>query len=630
MSSHNFTKPTKKNSHIIDNENIRITKINIDSMHRNQESKNILDTQVFNLSSDPITIINNSINESEMIISHPGHDFSPGDNIIIQGAKSTSISLSNAITFIGNSPYARIQHKNHDLDFTTINDIYIYISGFIGNRNNNTEYYNIPINKINNLHKIYFIKSENEIHNNDYYYIHMDNVIADFSKVYDVTALNIVFTGINGINLNLINANYPLSIDQVQGYHIINSVSDDTYTIQLQINNNINIYNKGGDNVWITKVIEFIEGYENNNYYIIPLKKTFNNITKIKLISTEFPNTEKVIKSIPESKKNNMFYWKLENDGSTIYSVEMESGNYSIDLLENNLSTKIELLNRDTLRIINKNNAVYSYYEKHQCTITIEPRTDIFSIRFYSTIFYPRAITYKANTSFTDNIGRLIITHPNHRLEIDNIITIINALTTDSIPSDVVNNSFLIERVIDENTYQLKLPKYNVSSTNIETTNGGDSMGIRYPIKAQILMDKPDTIGKLIGYRNVGKSNAISNYNYLNTNKDVYQNDFTIDNQYTNNTINLSGNNYILMTCPLFTDSYNSGITDNIFAKILLADDPGTIIYNQYVQLGENFNPPLNQVSEWEVAFYDVDDELYNFGNLDHSYTLEIHEKLIN
>ena len=40
--------------------------------------------------------------------------------------------------------------------------------------------------------------------------------------------------------------------------------------------------------------------------------------------------------------------------------------------------------------------------------------------------------------------------------------------------------------------------------------------------------------------------------------------------------------------------------------------------------------PPLPELSEWEVSFYDADDELYNFGNLNHSYTLEIHELIQN
>jgi len=608
--------------------NTKITKVNIDSMHRIQESKNIIDTKVFTLSNNPITIIYNTLNDSEMIVKLPNHTFSAGDNIVIQGTQSTSINLAEAMTFIANSSYVRIDHKGHGLDFLTVNDIYISITGFIGDTNNNTEYYNIPVNKINKRHKIYFTKAVKEIQNNDYYYINMENIVANFSNVYDLTSINIVFTGLNGIDLNLINANFPLSVDQVQGYHVIQSVSDDTFTISLEIYNNISIYDVGGDNMWTAKILDFTEGYEYNNYYKIPFKKTFNNVTKIKLISTEFPNTEKIIKSIPESKKNNSFYWKLETDGSAIYSIDLEPGNYSTNLLLSNLKVAIESTYRDTLRVVNKNNSIYSYHEYNLCTITIEPRLDLFTISFYAVLYYSKALTYKSSETFTDGMGRLIVTHPNHHLTSDNMVTIIGALNTDGIPANILNNEFQIEKILDESTYQIKLPKYN-ALTDLTTSNGGDSIAIRFPIKSQILFDRQDTIGNLIGYRNVGKSNAISNYSFTNTNKDIYENDYILDDRYTNNTINLSGNNYILMTCPLVNDSYNSGTVNNLFAKLLLSDDPGTILYNQFCQLGGDFNPPLKNVSEWEVAFYDVDDELCSFGNLNHSYTLEIHEQIL-
>ena len=640
MSSYNLSKSLdnsktskrrseKKEAHNDIKQIVRRSKYNIDSRHRNYESKNILDNRVNQLSLNPITIINRNENESEMIIYHPNHDYDIGDNIVIQGIKSASINLSLGITFIANSSYAKIEHKNHGLDSSTTNDIHINITGFIGNTNNGTQYNNIPINKINGLHKVYFVRNDRDIENNNHYYIFMENVIANFSSVYDLTSINITFDNINGIKLNLLNANYPLSIDQVQGYHVINSVADDTYSVQLEINNNISIYEKGGDSVWTARVIEFIEGYSNNNYYKIPLKKTFNNVSRIKLISTEFPNTEKPIKSIPESKRNNMFRWKLEDDGDTIYSIELEPGNYSIELLEKSIFNAIESTFRDTIRIVNSNLTDYRYYDYHQCTVDIEPRTDTFSLEFYTTIFYPKALTYKRPSEYTDNTGRFIVTHPNHRLQVGSIITIVSATNTDSVPQEVINSTFNIEKIINENTYQIKLPLYNISTSNTDVTNGGDAMGIRFPIKSQLLFDSRDTIGPLIGFRNTGKSNAITNYSYKNTNKDVYQNDVVLnEDEYPNNSINLSGDSYITMITPIVKDSYNSGEKDNVFAKLLLSDEPGTVIYNQFVQLGEHFDPPIENLSSWEVGFFDPNDEPYDFGDINHSYTLEIHELL--
>ncbi len=628
-------KNIKPQDEIVQNQrqNIRITRINVDSRHRNLESKNILDSQIYYLGSNPISIApqNDTNSISDIIVTHPGHSFQVNDNIVIQGVQAKKVVLENSITFIANSSYARINHKAHGINFDSINSIYVEISNFIGNINGGTDYNNIPINEINGLQKIYPIMNPTEIKNNDYYYINMGSIISNFSETYSLTSLVLTFRDLNGVNLNLINANFPINIFQLAGFQTITAVTSTTYRIRLNINNNIPIINVGGDKIWVAKVNDFIEGYIDNNFYKVSLKKTFYDVFKVKLISTEFPNTEKVVKSLPQGKKNNAFYWKLQSDGNTVYSVELDPGNYSISLLQTSLQYAIQGVKRPNLSIINANTTEYSYYENNICTVTIEPKTDTFGIEFFSTIFVAKAITFKSGTNYADQTGRLILNHPNHRLIEGKTITIINATATDSIPQEVINNTFSIEKIIDENTYQVKLPKYNIAASNVAITNGGDAMGITFPIKAQLLFDQMDTIGGLIGYRNVGKPYSVTNFSYSNKNTDLYQND-TIDNLsvYTNNSINLSGDNYILMCSPLFKNSYNTGLVDNVFAKLLLAGDPGTILYNQYIQLGETFETPISSFSQWEVSFFDAMGNLYNFGNLEHSYTLEIYELIAN
>ena len=610
-----------------ENKNIRISRININSRHRNLESKNILDTQIYYLNSDPINIISKSLQNSELEIIHLNHPFKINDNIVIQGVQTKNITLDNGITFLENNSYVKINHKNHNINFNTNNDMYIEINNFIGDSFNNTEFNNIPINIINGLKKIYSTISKLEIPSNDYYYINTGTTVAKNNITYSLSSIIIIFKDINGINLNLINSNYPININQIYGFQTISKITKNSYTIKLNTNNNISIYGCGGNSVWVSKIIDYIEGYPQNNYYKIALKKTFYNVFKIKLISTEFPNTEKVIKSIPENKKNNAFYWKLRQDGDELYSIELDPGNYSIELLKNKLKEKIELVKRDTLIIKNNNNS-YLYDEYNKCNIIIEPNIDLFSIAFFQTIYIKNAIIFKDSSIYSDSSNRLIINHPYHRLEIGNIITIINAVSTNNIPESIINNSFTIEQIIDNDTYQVKLPKYIPLSNNI-TTNGGDKMGIIYPIKSQLYFDKLDTIGNLIGFRNVGQPNSITKLSFINSNTDLYEYDIiNSSTSYLNNSINLSGDNYILMTSPIFKESYNTGLVDNIFAKLLLSGDPGSILFNQFVQLGDIFTIPISSLSEWEVSFYDSSDNLYNFGNVEHSYTLEIYEEI--
>jgi hypothetical protein len=602
---------------------LRVSRINIDSRHRNLESKNILDTQIYYLENSPIDIV-----QEKIIINHKKHPYQVNDNIILQGVKTQNITLENGLSFITNSSYIRINHKNHNLNFNTINTMNIEITNFIGDSLNNTDFNNIAINSINGIHKIYATLSTYEIPSNDYYYINISPIISKVNITYTLSSIIIIFKDINGINLNLLNANYPSNNDQIYGFHSISTITTDSYTINLNINNNINIYGCGGNSIWVAKIIDYIEGYPQNNYYKIGLKKTFYNVSKIKLISTEFPNTEKVVKSIPENKKNNAFYWKLRHDGDEIFSIELDPGNYSIDLLKTKLKQKIELVKRNTLVITNNNIKKYSYYEYTICDIIIEPEIDFFSIQFFTKIFIPDAIQYKDESLFDDLISRLIINHPNNRLSIGDKITISDAISTDGIPIENLNTTFTLEKIIDENTYQVKLSKYKKLTTTF-VTNGGNTMSIIFPTKSQLLFDRLDTIGDLIGFHNVGQYNSITNYSLINANTDLYYSEvLNNSNKYLNNSFNLSGDNYILMTSPIFKESYNTGLVDNIFAKLLLTSDPGSILYNQYIQLGEKFPVPIPSFSEWEVSFYDTLNNLYNFGNLEHSYTLEIYEEI--
>lgn len=609
--------------------NIRISRINVDSRHRNTESKNILDSQIYYLQPNVIDIVSNTVNDTDIIIYQTNHGYQVNDNIVIQGVKSKIVSLDNSITFIENSSYARINHPNHGINFNTINTMNIEIINFIGSTNNNTDYYNIPINQINGLQQIYPTMSSTEIFNNNYYYILMGSIISNFSNTYNLSSIIITFQDINGINLNLINANYPTSINQLNGFQTIYYTDTNSYKIKLNINNNISIYSCGGDSIWIARVNDFTEGYINNNFYKIALKKTFYNVSKIRLISTEFPNTEKVIKTIPQNKQNNMFYWKLQSDGDTLYSIALSAGNYNITGLRSTMQTLIGQVSRPTLSIINSNVSTYSYNTFNNCIITLQGETDTFNIQFLTTIFIPLAITYKASSNYSDNNNRLIINHPNHRLIANMTITIINGISTDGIPQSVINNLFQIEKIIDANTYQVILPKYNIAASNNTITNGGAAMGIIFPVMSQLYFNTSDTIGNLIGYRNVGQPYSITKFNYTNANTDLYQSDILNNlSRYSNNSINLSGDNYILMTSPIFKEVYNTGLVDNIFAKLLLSGDPGSVLYNQFIQLAETFTNPIASFSEWEVYFYDASGDLYDFGNLEHSYTLEIYENI--
>ena len=93
-------------------------------------------------------------------------------------------------------------------------------------------------------------------------------------------------------------------------------------------------------------------------------------------------------------------------------------------------------------------------------------------------------------------------------------------------------------------------------------------------MQSRFYFDKPGTLGKALGFRNPGAYNSITSWAYTISNKTPYQNDILLDaigapiSKEVNNYINLNGDNYILMTNPLFKNTVNISNVSNIFAKL--------------------------------------------------------------
>ena len=83
------------------------------------------------------------------------------------------------------------------------------------------------------------------------------------------------------------------------------------------------------------------------------------------------------------------------------------------------------------------------------------------------------------------------------------------------------------------------------------------------------------------------------------------------------------------MCCNAFNnnESLSTNNVSGVFAKLLLSDSPGSILFNQYIQLAEFLNKPIKTLNELEFKFYSPSGSLYEFNGIDHSFTLEIYEE---
>ncbi len=91
--------------------------------------------------------------------------------------------------------------------------------------------------------------------------------------------------------------------------------------------------------------------------------------------------------------------------------------------------------------------------------------------------------------------------------------------------------------------------------------------------------------------------------------------------------INLEGENYCFLTCPLLGTIMNTGKVENIFARVSLTESPGAMIFNEFNSTPKFFEEALlPELNELEFSIVNYNNNLYDFNDLDYSFSLEITE----
>ena len=629
-----------------------IVYVNINSSFRNKEPSIIISNTI-SLQSNPIKLYNDS---NIMRIIHPSHTFEVNDLIMVNNVVNkvsilkTIAGSIKAINFINGSKYAIIKF-NHGIsqDYTN-GDITVEIKGIVGGVDS-SYLNNIPINSINGIHQVLLTKPVEstvpaEVYANDTFYILLPK---EYVGTYIPNNYNfrLKLSAIAGISISYLNAAYPIDTNHRQGYFSISSVADDYYDIILNIRASVDANVKtgaedgvyyiqsGGSNVTVAKITNILSGYTNPNKYKISLGKTYNNISSLSLISTEFPNSKQVIRNFPEESRNNRIYWQNLDDGDHVYNIEIDPGNYG----PSNLTTEIQNKFYSTQKISLSGNTDIktSYTKNHYVRVDINSNTNVVEFRSYK-----EAILVKPFINLSPDIDEnssediftgteefeLTISHANHGLHVGDKILIQQSIAHMGIPSNILNIEHTITEVNDDDTYKLILPKFNLASTGRTNTKGGVAVYIYAPDSIRLRFDYVDTLGEILGFRNPGSTNSITGYSNIITNKDLYEIDTSINaigelTNITNNFVNLGGDDYFLMVIKRIETMFSNGPIKESFAKILLVDAPGKVMYNSFIAATKYFKEPIN-IDELEFEFYSPDGTLFDFSGLDHSFTLKL------
>lgn len=290
-------------------------------------------------------------------------------------------------------------------------NMYVQFSNIKGSNNNRTLIGNIPINYLNRKQRVYMIFRKNgflfEQDPNSYLIAlekkssinYADNINfvlnANNEPTSDVAAntIYIKFHNLYGVPLNYLNSDkhcqhlsitdrtkdtivvdigYPAIVDpKINFYH----KSDFIDQYDGIINNHIG----GGIQCYIRKIITIEPGFPNPNQYTYSLDRIYKNVVQAKIISSIFPNSQKLINNDPNDIVNNKLYWRNLSDGEHIYQLSITPGNYYSQQLKEVIETKFNQTPRIQFDSTNNYNDK-GYNKYHIVTVDISEATDIVSI----------------------------------------------------------------------------------------------------------------------------------------------------------------------------------------------------------------------------------------------------------
>jgi hypothetical protein len=93
-----------------------------------------------------------------------------------------------------------------------------------------------------------------------------------------------------------------------------------------------------------------------------------------------------------------------------------------------------------------------------------------------------------------------------------------------------------------------------------------------------------------------------------------------------NRSINLEGENYAFLCSPQLSTVLNTGTVKDIFARIILDQSPGMVVFNFLSNPKKFENTPLSTLDTIDFSVLNYDGSEYIFNDLDYSFTLEITE----
>lgn len=617
--------------------------INIDSSKRKLQSTMNIESYI-KLTTNPLILKNNS-DILQIKLKNANNNFVVGNKITLQGYNFYTINYKNVnFSFKNQSDQVVMDITPNYIYEIPYYNVIIEITGI---NNNGSDYFkNIPLNILNNLQTVSLFSTQTgeiKLSFKIPIFFYTDNINSNVLT----SSCSIKYYFVGNYPINYINAGVPTTLYNLNPYFIIDSVDTDNIFVKLthpiSLNNsesmkisgnwiNDNIFETGGNNIQIGLITHIEPSYLKSSKYRIYLKKKIDNVACIKMISSEIPNTFKLVYNINENNtitiSNNTLYWENAIDSiNNIYSIQVPAGNYTAD----KLSYVMEKLIEKVPRIINIPNII----PFNKIKININQSNNITQLISYNQYLLPNCIVNLDNSISQTWI--LTINHPCHNQIVGNTIIIENSLNYKNIDAKYINDSHIISEILGNDFYNITLKNINPLDYYIDG-GGGNSIIISTYNSFKLYFDKTNTIGNILGFKNVGEQGSITPFssklnNYTIDNSQQYM--YGIENiQIINNTIqniqitndfNFDVGRYILIQCA---DNYlNQCITPNgipYFYKIQIHGKTGKVMFNTFVDNPVYFNPPIKYLEYFDFTFLTENGTEFEFYGINNSMTFVI------
>lgn len=233
------------------------------------------------------------------------------------------------------------------------------------------------------------------------------------------------------------------------------------------------------------------------------LGEKFSSVRKIRLVSTELPNTEQLIKSQPPSKKNNKMYWQNganELDPLEIYSITITPGNYTAGSFQTELTTKTSAVQR--IITTTTGDKIYSDFD-----FVVDNITNTFTMRQNNNFNLDNPISTVAGST------TVTVDQDQHNLLPGQLVNISGCNKVGGVPTSALNASQVINVFIEKVDNLFRVSNSTTKATYIVygTTNGQITGRINATAGSNVV----DGLGTNFGTLQTGQVINIGYFNYV-------------------------------------------------------------------------------------------------------------------